>query len=129
MKFLGVTVRAGEKTRHRAGHFHRVLSAAFYAYQGQKEWPRWILTRENHPLTIMNYHGTCYSILCFRHSVSTDSISIRVEKYRPIVLKDIVGNEDTVERLSTIAKDGNMPNIILSVSLKNPCIANMYRIY
>jgi hypothetical protein len=60
---------------------------------------------------------------------STDPISIRVEKYRPIVLKDIVGNEDTVERLSTIAKDGNMPNIILSVSLKNLCIANMYPIY
>ncbi|KAH8548347.1 P-loop containing nucleoside triphosphate hydrolase protein [Umbelopsis sp. PMI_123] len=37
-----------------------------------------------------------------------------VEKYRPTILKDIVGNEDTVERLSTIARDGNMPNIILS---------------
>jgi replication factor C subunit 2/4 len=41
---------------------------------------------------------------------------IRVEKYRPVLLKDIVGNEETVTRLQVIAKDGNMPNIIISVS-------------
>lgn len=40
----------------------------------------------------------------------------RVEKYRPVQLKDIVGNEDAVSRLETIAKDGNLPNIILTVS-------------
>jgi replication factor C subunit 2/4 len=39
-----------------------------------------------------------------------------VEKYRPLLLKDIVGNEDTVSRLQVIAKQGNMPNIILSGS-------------
>ncbi|KAI9477712.1 MAG: P-loop containing nucleoside triphosphate hydrolase protein [Benjaminiella poitrasii] len=37
-----------------------------------------------------------------------------VEKYRPVSLKDIVGNEDTVSRLQTIAKDGNLPNVILT---------------
>ncbi|KAI9301465.1 P-loop containing nucleoside triphosphate hydrolase protein [Cunninghamella echinulata] len=37
-----------------------------------------------------------------------------VEKYRPIILKDIVGNEETVARLTSIARDGNMPNIILT---------------
>ncbi|KAL1926333.1 hypothetical protein VTP01DRAFT_5854 [Rhizomucor pusillus] len=37
-----------------------------------------------------------------------------VEKYRPILLQDIVGNEDTVARLRVIAKDGNMPNLILT---------------
>ncbi|KAI9026782.1 P-loop containing nucleoside triphosphate hydrolase protein [Hyaloraphidium curvatum] len=37
-----------------------------------------------------------------------------VEKYRPVLLKDIVGNEETVSRLQVIAKDGNMPNIIIS---------------
>lgn len=37
-----------------------------------------------------------------------------VEKYRPIELKDIVGNEDTVARLETIVQNGNMPNIILA---------------
>ncbi|KAJ3192410.1 replication factor C subunit 4 [Irineochytrium annulatum] len=38
----------------------------------------------------------------------------RVEKYRPHVLKDIVGNEETVLRLKRIALEGNMPNIIIS---------------
>ncbi|SMN21877.1 similar to Saccharomyces cerevisiae YOL094C RFC4 Subunit of heteropentameric Replication factor C (RF-C) [Maudiozyma saulgeensis] len=37
-----------------------------------------------------------------------------VEKYRPHLLKDIVGNEETVERLKQIALDGNMPNMIIS---------------
>ncbi|KAI8066788.1 P-loop containing nucleoside triphosphate hydrolase protein [Gongronella butleri] len=37
-----------------------------------------------------------------------------VEKYRPERLKDIVGNEDTIARLNAIARDGNMPNIILT---------------
>ncbi|KAJ3072413.1 replication factor C subunit 4 [Podochytrium sp. JEL0797] len=44
-----------------------------------------------------------------------DSFSMPwVEHYRPLILKDIVGNEDTVARLSVIARDGNMPNIIIS---------------
>ena len=37
-----------------------------------------------------------------------------VEKYRPRTLNDVLGNEDTVLRLRAIAKDGNMPNLILS---------------
>ncbi|KAJ3275504.1 replication factor C subunit 4 [Terramyces sp. JEL0728] len=37
-----------------------------------------------------------------------------IEKYRPKLLHDIVGNEETVQRLSVIAKDGNMPNLIIS---------------
>lgn len=38
-----------------------------------------------------------------------------VEKYRPTKVVDIVGNEDAVSRLQVIARDGNMPNLILSV--------------
>lgn len=38
----------------------------------------------------------------------------RVEKYRPVYLDDIVGNVETVERLKIIAKDGNMPHVIIS---------------
>ncbi|KAK7205706.1 P-loop containing nucleoside triphosphate hydrolase protein [Myxozyma melibiosi] len=37
-----------------------------------------------------------------------------VEKYRPVLLNDIVGNIETVERLKIIARDGNMPHIIIS---------------
>ncbi|KAJ3412836.1 replication factor C subunit 4 [Chytridiales sp. JEL 0842] len=56
--------------------------------------------------------------------MDVDSVSLKgtteeysmpwVEKYRPTVLKDIVGNEETVSRLQIIARDGNMPNIIIS---------------
>ncbi|CAL2037695.1 unnamed protein product [Caenorhabditis brenneri] len=37
-----------------------------------------------------------------------------VEKYRPQLLSDIVGNENNVDRLKVIAKEGNLPNVILS---------------
>lgn len=37
-----------------------------------------------------------------------------VEKYRPVKLDDIVGNEETIERLKIIAKDGNVPHMIIS---------------
>ena len=37
-----------------------------------------------------------------------------MEKYRPVFLDDIVGNTETIERLKIIAKDGNMPHVIIS---------------
>lgn len=37
-----------------------------------------------------------------------------VEKYRPTSLDDIVGNVETVERLKIIARDGNLPNLIIA---------------
>jgi len=39
----------------------------------------------------------------------------QVEKYRPALIKDIVGNTDAVERLAVVAEEGNMPNLILAV--------------
>ena len=39
----------------------------------------------------------------------------RVEKYRPMVLEDIVGNAEAVDRMTAIASQGNMPNLIFSV--------------
>ncbi|XP_012533733.1 replication factor C subunit 2 [Monomorium pharaonis] len=36
-----------------------------------------------------------------------------IEKYRPQVFSDIVGNEDTVSRLAVFAQHGNTPNIII----------------
>jgi replication factor C subunit 2/4 len=37
-----------------------------------------------------------------------------LEKYRPQVITDIVGNEDTVGRLAGLGRQGNMPNLILA---------------
>ncbi|KAJ3895535.1 P-loop containing nucleoside triphosphate hydrolase protein [Lentinula edodes] len=37
-----------------------------------------------------------------------------VEKYRPQVLDDVVGNSETIERLKVIAREGNCPHIIIS---------------
>ncbi|KDO18715.1 hypothetical protein SPRG_21645 [Saprolegnia parasitica CBS 223.65] len=37
-----------------------------------------------------------------------------VEKYRPTTLSQVVGNSETVSRLRVIAREGNMPNIIIS---------------
>lgn len=39
----------------------------------------------------------------------------RIEKYRPQLLKDVVGNEEIVSRLEMIGKTGNIPNLLLSV--------------
>jgi len=44
-----------------------------------------------------------------------------VEKYRPQVLTEVVGNTLAVDQLKAIAKEGNLPNIIIVVSfLKFP---------
>ncbi|MEW5319796.1 MAG: hypothetical protein WDW38_010924 [Sanguina aurantia] len=37
-----------------------------------------------------------------------------LEKYRPTLIKEIVGNAEAVARLQVIAEEGNMPNIILA---------------
>jgi replication factor C subunit 2/4 len=38
----------------------------------------------------------------------------RVEKYRPVFLTDVVGNDETIDRLKIIARDGNMPHVLIS---------------
>ena len=38
-----------------------------------------------------------------------------------MVLDDVVGNVETIERLKVIAEDGNMPHIIISVSSLTQC--------
>jgi len=37
-----------------------------------------------------------------------------IEKYRPSSFHEIVGNQETVSRLSVFARDGNVPNIIIA---------------
>jgi replication factor C subunit 2/4 len=37
-----------------------------------------------------------------------------LEKYRPTKLDDIVGNDEAISRLSYFARQGNLPNIIIS---------------
>lgn len=55
-----------------------------------------------------------YDIYSRAESVCHVLITIRVEKYRPVFLDDVVGNTETIERLKIIAKDGNMPHLIIS---------------
>ena len=40
---------------------------------------------------------------------------LQVEKYRPTLISEIVGNKEAMERLQVISEEGNMPNIILAV--------------
>jgi replication factor C subunit 2/4 len=61
---------------------------------------------------ITNYELPWYVLFDINISPSIDTS--RVEKYRPIFLDDIVGNTETIERLKIIARDGNMPHVIIS---------------
>jgi hypothetical protein len=55
-------------------------------------------------------------MVCHQYCVNATSDGyLRVEKYRPLVLDDVVGNTETIERLKVIARDGNCPHIIISV--------------
>lgn len=58
----------------------------------------------------MNFHGMLSSYAGADRSLMV----ARVEKYRPIFLDDVVGNTETIERLKIIAKEGNMPHVIIS---------------
>jgi len=51
-----------------------------------------------------------------------------LEKYRPTLIKDIVGNSEAVSRLQVIAEEGNMPNLILSVSKHAQCCLFMLQL-
>lgn len=66
-----------------------------------------------------NYRGRFASQSSQRQTQSTRAKHLppphrRVEKYRPVFLDDVVGNTETIERLKIIAKDGNMPHVIIS---------------
>jgi replication factor C subunit 2/4 len=61
----------------------------------------------------MSYHGKrrCAAAVLEFHNLIA---SRRVEKYRPVFLDDVVGNTETIERLKIIAREGNMPHVIIS---------------
>lgn len=45
-----------------------------------------------------------------------DTHTIWIEKYRPAVLKDIVGQDEIVERLSSYVKSGSLPHLLFTGS-------------
>lgn len=56
-----------------------------------------------------------YILIFLRIAHSHLFLFLRIEKYRPQLLKDVVGNEEIVSRLEVIGKTGNIPNLLLSV--------------
>jgi replication factor C subunit 2/4 len=54
------------------------------------------------------------SLFLFEEQKASDHNLPWIEKYRPIYLNDIVGNEETINRLKVFAEDGNLPNLIIS---------------
>ena len=55
------------------------------------------------------------------HILGPESLfHMQVEKFRPTLVREIVGNQEAVERLQIISEEGNMPNIILAVTSATP---------
>lgn len=44
---------------------------------------------------------------------------IWLEKYRPYTLEDVEGNVEAVDRLKNIAREGNMPHLLIAVGYDN----------
>ena len=65
--------------------------------------------------TLLQVQDTSYHGIAYTQGSQSTADDDRVEKYRPMDLDDIVGNVETIERLKVIARDGNMPHIIISV--------------
>lgn len=69
------------------------------------------------PPATMELPWVCSSLLMCSRFCFCDSALLsfsQVEKYRPETLNDVVGNEETIQRLQVIAREGNMPNMIIS---------------
>ena len=62
----------------------------------------------------MSCHGPLPCPSCPAGQMLTCHYGNRVEKYRPVFLDDVVGNTETIERLKIIAREGNMPHVIIS---------------
>jgi hypothetical protein len=82
------------------------------------------LTHGHHHRVLRQGQGCCYcrgylrAALVIQRVLNHQFVSHpypRVEKFRPKVLDDVVGNSETIERLKVIARDGNCPHIIISV--------------
>lgn len=116
--------RIARRVRLRVSHFHP-LQLSFnistinnngpsrILVQRRPQWPQGHDCRGTPRLrtALVSLHLYLVAVVC---QTSSTDLSSRVEKYRPIFLDDIVGNTETIERLKIIAKDGNMPHVIIS---------------
>lgn len=81
----------------------------------ERPWPPPRLAKAKPPTLPQRSPTNCHGQLVSHAYEMRSQWIVRVEKYRPQVLDDVVGNEDTIDRLKVIAREGNCPHIIISV--------------
>jgi len=73
-----------------------------------------LATQISHNEQLYEAHSLVGEWRCFGLPLFTIDTVFRLEKYRPQVFEDIVGNEEAIERFKHFSVHGNIPNFILA---------------